>query len=301
MPFSTPHRVSKEIARSLAIEFAPECADLFRLLQKKGRSIVMPEEWFALREQLKIGRYVDLYADERHVAVALLLALFGKEGAEELDHELRALPESEVQAALDEFVALGKDEELESFFPPSTEAARQEALEQASEMTEIERVSAIQHAQWFWCYFFAQYHNCLSVMVHGEKLTSLVPKAMLGDDDAFCKAIQIDRYLLAAHPYFIARRMRAHEAGDLEFIQRLAYRERNPTLKGKIRYPGLYAVFACLESLNWLDAMSHAEILDICDEAGLDRFQNRIEDVTYVTKRLQDYRRFQKSGGMSMP
>ena len=60
-------------------------------------------------------------------------------------------------------------------------------------------------------------------------------------------------------------------------------------------------VFACLEASQWLDDFPHAEILDICDEAGLDRYENRIEDVNYLTKRLKDYRRFQKTGAMSMP
>ena len=54
-------------------------------------------------------------------------------------------------------------------------------------------------------------------------------------------------------------------------------------------------LFGILESFQWLNDLKHEEILDICDEAGLDRYQNRIEDVNYITKRLAEYRRWQKS------
>ena len=147
---------------------------------------------------------------------------------------------------------------------------------------------------------FAQIFNTLALMTHGAALTTLVPQAIEGDDEAFLKAVQVDRLLLTHHPYFIARKQRAQDEGDTEFLSALAYRESNPNLKGKIRYPALFMLFGILESVKWLDKLKHDEILDLCDEIGLDRFQNRIEDVNYLTKRLADYRRFQKSGGLSM-
>lgn len=131
-------------------------------------------------------------------------------------------------------------------------------------------------------------------------MTSLVPRAMRGDDDAFLKAIQIDRQLLKAHPYFIERYATAFQKGEVEFLNNVSYRLTNPHLRGKILYPGIYVVFAILEVMGWLDDLTHEEILDICDAAGLDRWQNRIEDVNYLTKRLAGYRRYQKTKGVSM-
>ena len=137
-------------------------------------------------------------------------------------------------------------------------------------------------------------------MVHGTKMTALVPLAMAGDDDAFLKAVQIDRMLLLHHPYFRDRKARAQNEGEMEFLSKLAYRESNPPLRSKIRYPGLYMLFGILESIRWLDDLEHAEILDACDGAGLDRYQNRIEDVNYLTKRLSEYRIWKKVN-LSMP
>jgi hypothetical protein len=59
-------------------------------------------------------------------------------------------------------------------------------------------------------------------------------------------------------------------------------------------------VFGILDLAGWLDEFKHREILDICDAARLDRYENRIEDVNYLTKRFKEYRRWQKSGGLSM-
>jgi len=55
-----------------------------------------------------------------------------------------------------------------------------------------------------------------------------------------------------------------------------------------------------LEVMGWLDEFRHEEILNLCDDAGLDRWQNRIEDVNAVTKQLKRYRKYQKTGGVSM-
>jgi len=137
-------------------------------------------------------------------------------------------------------------------------------------------------------------------MVHGSKMTSLVPKAIAGDEDSFFKAVQIDRMLLIHHPYFRERKALAQDNAEAGFLSRLSYRESSSPLKGKIQYPGLYMLFGILDAYQWLDDLKHDEILDICDAAGLDRYQNRIEDVNYITKRLIEYHRWQKTGGLSM-
>jgi hypothetical protein len=131
-------------------------------------------------------------------------------------------------------------------------------------------------------------------MVHGQKLTTLVPLAMQGDQEAFCKAVQIDRNLLTGHSYFKEIHSRLIRGGDSGFLKRLNYRLSNATTRGKIRFPVLYMMFATLDSFQCLDELTAGEILDICDEAGLDRFQNRIEDENNLVRRRIEYRTMQK-------
>ncbi|MER0216991.1 MAG: hypothetical protein DU481_12555 [Nitrosomonas sp.] len=58
----------------------------------------------------------------------------------------------------------------------------------------------------------------------------------------------------------------------------------------------MYSLFATLDLFEWLDDFTAPEILDMCDEAGLDRYQNRIEDENYLIKRRLEYRKKQKIG-----
>lgn len=137
-------------------------------------------------------------------------------------------------------------------------------------------------------------------MITGELMTSLVPKAIKGDQDAFCKAVKIDRNLIVSHPYFKQRYQEAQAKGERDFLRRISTNQVSPNLIGKIRYPGLYIVFAMLDALKWLNDLTASQILDICDAAQLDRWQNRIEDTVAVNKQLARYRRYQKTGGVSM-
>lgn len=287
-------RLPKDKAVSLVVQFTPEYVEMLTAFQNSGGRLQLPGKFLDLKDQLKISNYSELYDDGRKVGVSLLFALFGEEGYKELNSEVSKMPLEDQEAFLIEFLQGGESLDISGFFPPDTEEEKAKALAGLETLSEEEKKTALKHAQYFWCYFFAHYHNTLSVLVHGERLTSLVPKAISGDKEAFCKAIQIDRSLLSYHPYFVQRRMQATENGETEFLGNIAYRESNPTFRGKIRYPALYIVFALLETVNWLGDLKHEEILDICDQANLDRYQNRIEDVGYLTKRLIEYRRNQR-------
>ena len=94
------------------------------------------------------------------------------------------------------------------------------------------------------------------------------------------------------------REDRIRDAGDEAVRQEFV--SRHPLVRGRIRYPGLYFLFHTLESIGWLHELTDEELLDVCDDAGLDRWQNRIEDVNYLTKRRLEYLRWQKTGGVSM-
>ena len=172
--------------------------------------------------------------------------------------------------------------------------------EQFESLDEDTKRNLIERWQYLFLHILSSVHNYFSIMVTGESMTSLVPKAINGDSEAFFKAVKIDRNLLSLHPYFIERYQQAQTNGQKDFLKRLAPYQSTPQLIGRIRYPGLYIVFAMLETLKWLDDLTHSEILDICDAAGLDHWQNRIDDVNAVTKQLARYRRYQKTGGLSM-
>ena len=60
-------------------------------------------------------------------------------------------------------------------------------------------------------------------------------------------------------------------------------------------------LFAILDATKWLEKLKRSELLDICDEVGLDRYGNKIETEDALSKQLRRYWKFQKFNGMSMP
>lgn len=145
--------------------------------------------------------------------------------------------------------------------------------------------------QIFACQFFFIMHNSVSVMAYGESLTSLVQRALAGGegaDIAMCKAVRVDNNL-RQHPQFMARYLLASGKGESDFLRK--FNNTAPPLTNKIRYPGLYFLLALLDSFGLLDGLSNPQLLDLCDHARLDKWENRIEDEGYLAKRRNEYYR----------
>lgn len=245
---------------------------------------------------MTFGRYVELYDSEPKLGVALLLGILGEEGFQQFNTELKNASPEEQQELIDEITDAGHWEEFaESIQIPDTPEGWKAARKHFESLPPEEQQALSKKGAFLCSFFFGSFFNILSLMVHGEKLTALVPQAIAGDDSAFMRAIQTDRMLLLHHPYFMERKLRAQNEGDKKFLLRLASREASPILNGKIQYPGLYMLFGLLESFQWLDDLKAKEILDICNDAGLDRQQNRINDVNYLSTRLREYRKWQKT------
>jgi len=295
-------RPKKELALSLIEQMAPQYLEMFRDVQKPGGWRTLAMRFGEIRKRLKLDSYVTLYGSENSVYAALWIALLGTDGFKRISEELNTVSADEQQNFLDELTAdvIQGDGWLNEMFPESLEKQEKQRLAFEA-LPENERAEIVQRSQHLFAFVMASFYDCISVMVHGEKLTSLVPKAIAGDRVAFLKAIHIDKSILHAHPEFKTQYEKALSTLDRDFLRNIGYRIEAPPTRGKIRFPGVYMIFALLESLRWLNELRHEEILDLCVDAGLDRWQNRIEDVTYLTKRLGEYRRMQKAGGLSMP
>ena len=170
------------------------------------------------------------------------------------------------------------------------------AQEEFEALPEEERTAIIHRMQLALAFFYATFFNSIALMVHKQKLTTLVPLALRGDKESFCKAVQIDRNLLTGHPYFRDTYARLQTGEDSDFLKKISKHITHPPIQGRIKYPALYSLFATLDLFKWLDDSTAPEILDLCDEARLDRYQNRIEDENYLVKRRLEYRKNQKIG-----
>jgi len=297
-------RIEKSIARYLAIMLATECGEVFKTLRaKKGGWIKMPDKLELVRKNSGLGdTYVMLYEAEPCIYFCLYKAIFPEDTAKQLeqfDAGLAAVSETE---KLDMLIDLNSDKfdeeisaEIEEKFS-QMKMTPEAAKEEFEALPDEERTAIIQRIQLGLAFFYATFFNGIALMVHGQKLTTLVPLALQGDKKAFCKAVQIDRNLLTGHPYFQDTYARLQTGENPNFLCGILTHMNRPPIQGRIRFPALYALFSTLDLFGWLNDFTASEILDLCDEAGLDRYQNRIEDENYLIKRRLEYRRKQKIG-----
>lgn len=154
-----------------------------------------------------------------------------------------------------------------------------------------EQRKAERDVQLFACLFLYILHNSISVMAYGELLSSLVQRALAGGPDAYiamCKAVRVDNSF-RQHPQFMARYLSASQKSESDFLRR--YNNASPPLTNKIRYPGLYFLLALLDGFGLLDRLTNPQLLDLCDHARLDKWENRVEDAGYLAKRRNEYQR----------
>lgn len=254
-----------------------------------------------IRVRLKIDNYVLIYEDERRIGSALMNALISPEVQQEFAKEFAAASKEDQLEMLDDLGRPGGEGEklAKQMFPEDPEVQKA-SIEAFNQLEDDDKRDAVKRGQFLMGFLMAWLHEALAVMVHGEKMTSLVPKALADNEVSFLKAIHIDKALLTLHPQFAERHRQAILDGNRILLDKISYRLASPVTKGRPQLAGLFAIFAMLESLGWLNDLRHHEILDICDAANLDRWQNRIEDENAVTKALLKYRRYQKTGGVSM-
>jgi len=271
----------------------PEWTWLLKHIESNGGYVGFPKLFTQFIRNLKIGSYPKLYEDERLIGLIALLALYSEDEIAELNSMLLAASPEErgqfLEQTLLELEGLG-----ESIHIPKTPLGIKAAEKAFKELSESEQIAATKYWQYTTMALLAGFYQALSIMVHGEKLTSLVARAKSGDDKSFAKAIQIDKQILFAIPYFSERYSRGQLEGDRIFTEMIGAHLHRAPYRGKIRHKSLYLCFAFLEQANLLNELRHREILDICDQIGINMHANRIDDVKNLTKRLAEYRSFQQ-------
>jgi hypothetical protein len=287
---------SKEVAIRYIQKHLPDYGELFSKIHKNGGWVKFDPWLYNALKNTKATDYAKFYPDESVLPKLFFIAFSDLETYKELATDLDQANTEEHTAFLDDWIVSAEQDDPEglwNFHIPKTPEEIEEAKKLFESYSQEEQNEAGKRAYCFIAFFIINFHNYLALMVHGRKISQLVAEAIRGDDKAFLLTVQIDPTVMQAIPYFHERESLAYRTGDSDFLDKLAYRRKNPPLRGKIRFPLLYLLFAMLQDINILDDLSRIEILDICDASGLDRWQNRIEDVNYLGKRLSEFRRYQ--------
>ncbi len=289
-------KLTREFISSSLNEFIPEFEEMLLFIEQNGGWISLPPKMVELVDRLKIHNYPEFYRSDETLSKLLLLAFMSVEEINALGAELLLMPEEDRAHRVEELILLmGETSNVILEGIPDTPEKEQETKKAFSELSLEEQAQAVKQAQITLSAFFAAFFSAICIMVHGRKMTDLVQAAERGDDEAYCLAVQIDKRILSALPYFKDRYEKAISGGEIDFLNKLHYRLTSPLLRSKIRYKTLWLAFAYMDESGLLDgSLKHREILDICEEAGVGGYKNRIEDVGYLSKRLHEFREFQK-------
>ena len=276
-------------------EMIPEYEEMLKFFEKKGGYLQLPPNINEVINKLKIDNYPELYRAESKLTNMLLICTMPVEEFKAAAETINGLTGNEQVAALEDFTSQMAQNSTEFFdHIPETETDKLIAKAAFNSLTQAEQSEAIKQAQISLSAFFATFFNVISMMVHGRKLTDLVPAAESGNDEAYCLSVQIDKRILSL-PYFKERRSKAELEQDLVFLKSLNYRLTNPLLRGKIRHRTLWLTLAFLDMLDYLDgSLSYTELLSLLDEIGIGGYGSRIEDENALGKRVREYRKFQK-------
>lgn len=285
--------IDLQSASSLLKSLIPDSEWFLAKIESEQGNFRFPPYLSSVITNLKIDAYPLLYENESAIGAIMFKGVLSESEFAKLMNDIeKGSAEERGQLILDSSSHV--NQVLDNFKIPKTAAEQEEANKLFNSLAPEQQQESIRISQHVFCSFFASFYQTLSIMVHGEKLTSLVAQAKAGDDTAFVKAVQIDKRILTTVPYFIERFNRASNDDKSDFYDQLSYRLQCAPYKGKIRHKSLWLAFSILDQLNLLDGLKHSQILEVCDEAGVGGYENRIQSVKHLTNRLKEYREFQK-------
>lgn len=248
---------------------------------------------------LKLDRYPSLYENPTAVGVLAVQAVIPSEDLAAFELEVSGASEADrgklIVEVIDGLRAWG-----DSIEPTDSPEAMAKARVEFEAMDAPTQKASIEFLQKLMLVVLIQFYEYLSIAVHGEKLSSLVAQAKTGDDKAFGKAIQIDGRILTVIPYFKERYARARLEDQEHFLEMVARKTSSPPYKGKIEHKALWMMFAFLDAAKLLGITKHAELLDLYNQCQPNA-EKHIFDVKILSKRLAEYRRFQRRGVLSTP
>lgn len=264
------------------ITLVPELNEALEYLETNEGWINLDERFISLLLQWELS-WQEYYEDEQRLRALNSLMFFDVE-------ELQNIKENDdYESALIEMVNFKNevdDLELNDIDTPEQLA---ESFENSSDE---DKNKTLKQSVIFCLGMITSSFNYLALMLHGHTMCALVSLAKEGDDNAFCKAVHIDRTVLSL-PYFKQRMLKAQFGNDQNFLNILAYQLKNPLHKGKIKYKILWLTFLILDDEGLLDSLSHEEIFDICEQTGVYGKEHGIEDVGHISKRIRDFRKYQ--------
>lgn len=116
-------------------------------------------------------------------------------------------------------------------------------------------------------------HDLTALMVFGESIASIAPKAITGERSAIFKLVQIDPSTLRYIPEISEQHQRAAMQKDKYYLKSFNHYLCNRVGTSKLKHNLVYIPLFLLHNLRLLDGLSNRELLEFCDRAGLIKYE----------------------------
>lgn len=268
----------------------PQFEEILQDIRSGHGLLNFPSAFQELLSKEGLPSWAKFYEDPLKLKALTLKALLGNQQTKELIEQFKDKSEDEKIAFREELkTELIESGALAATFDNVTTASLDEARESWNTMTGEEQTEGQVHLFLVLYSMITQIHYYLALMTFGCSICDLVAKAKKGDDDAFFKAVQIDKTILTDIPYFRKRLLIAHTGCEPQFFANLSNAIKGPLLGKKLSYPMLMLVFAVLDDEGFLD-LPLDQLMDICEEVGVYGREFGIEDVNSLRLRRKYYR-----------
>lgn len=124
-----------------------------------------------------------------------------------------------------------------------------------------------------------------ALLVFGERIFSLVNKALSGDIESFSKVIQIDPSAAKNIPEFKLIIGDAYASEKSDLLDSINYRKNNFVGRSRFNYHHIFMLFYVLDMLQLLDRMTNRQVLDLYIESGLNSYEEILEIKTVADRR----------------
>ncbi|GEM_PF-3240819 len=270
----------KNIKQLLTI-LLPEIDSFLHEVEKDGGWLNLGDDLIQIIHNLKISDWAKYYEDPKTLKAFIPLMSYTHQ---ELKNMAKTPLESKAKITK-EFIDEFNENQLKHPNPDELDKFKTD-FENASNEEQVEVTKQI---SLLILSMLTNLFNYLALMLHGKSICTLIGEAKNGNDDSLCEAIHIDRTILYL-PFVQERIIKAQLGKDKSFLNKIGRRISTPILSGKIRYRKLYLAFAILDDEGYLE-MPREGLLDLLIEVGVYGKEYGNEDVGYLSKRLNEYKK----------
>lgn len=218
----------------------------------------LPNQVSKFVNELGIQNYSSLYLDKNNLNTLFVEGMELVPEFKNIFHQLIQISEEDAHKFMDEWLHNLSSLDFDEIFTDEQE----ETDEDLSEAQLNALRSLIK-----WCLLWM--HDLTSLMVHGERIFSLVQKAVTGNRSAMLKVLQTDPSSFQYIPEFQKIHAQAVVSRDKKFLNSMNHHLNNRVGQSKLSHRIIYTVIFLLDTLQILGNMTNKEILELCDVSGL--------------------------------